>query len=170
MVSLQNSVSGARWRVARRGAAVASALMATVVLAGCASQSASSNVYTYQQAQREQITYMGTVLGVRNITIQSDHNSGLGTVAGAVLGGVLGSTIGGGSGRVIATAAGAAAGGLAGNTVENTSGRRAGYEITVRLDNGETRVIAQEADVPISVGQRVQIITGSGTTRVVPVR
>lgn len=170
MVSSHNSLSSSRWANARRGAAVVSTLMAAVILAGCAAQSASSNVYTYQQAQREQVTYMGTVLGVRNITIQSDQSSGLGTVAGAVLGGVLGSTIGGGSGRVIATAAGAAAGGLAGNTIENTSSRRAGYEITVRLDNGETRVIAQEADVPISVGQRVQIITGSGATRVVPVR
>lgn len=146
------------------------ALAGAAVLAGCASQSASSNVYTYQQAQREQVTYMGTVLGVRNITIQSDQSSGLGTVAGAVLGGVLGSTIGGGSGRVIATAAGAAAGGLVGNQVENNTSRKAGYEITLRLDNGETRVVAQEADVPIAVGQRVQVITGSGATRVVPVR
>lgn len=158
------------WSGLPRSAAVVALVAGAAVLSGCASQSASSNVYTYQQAQREQVTYMGTVLGVRNITIQSDHSSGIGTVAGAVLGGVLGSTIGGGSGRVIATAAGAAAGGLVGNTVENNTGRKAGYEITLRLDNGETRVVAQEADVPISVGQRVQVITGSGATRVVPVR
>jgi outer membrane lipoprotein SlyB len=41
-------------------------------------------------------------------------------------------------------------------------------EITVRLDNGETRVIAQEADVAISTGQRVRLISGNGPTRVVP--
>jgi outer membrane lipoprotein SlyB len=29
-------------------------------------------------------------------------------------------------------------------------------------------VVAQEADVPISVGQRVQVISGSGPTRVTP--
>ncbi len=59
-------------------------------------------------------------------------------------------------------------GALAGNAVENRVGKNSGYEITVRLDNGETRVVAQEADVPVSVGQRVQVISGSGPTRVVP--
>ena len=153
-----------------RAVAVAAVLSGAAVLAGCASQSASGNVYSFQQAQREQVTYMGTVLGVRNITIQSDQNSAVGTVAGAVLGGVLGSTIGGGSGRVVATAVGGVAGGLAGNQIEQNMSRKAGYEITLRLDNGETRVVAQEADIPIRVGERVQVITGGGSTRVVPVR
>jgi outer membrane lipoprotein SlyB len=40
--------------------------------------------------------------------------------------------------------------------------------VTVRLDNGETRVIAQAADVPLAVGQRVRLISGNGPTRVVP--
>ncbi len=153
-----------------RSAAVAGALVGAAVLAGCATPSASGNVYNYQQAQREQVTYMATVLGVRNITIEGERTSGVGTVAGAVLGGVLGNTIGGGSGRTIATALGGVAGGLAGSQVESNMQRKAGYEITLRLDNGETRVVAQEADIVVQPGQRVQVVTGGGSTRVVPVR
>src|SRR5690606_22705860 len=162
----QFALSARLWR----RSAVAAALGAVIALAGCATPSASGNVYNYQQAQREQVTYMATVLGVRNITIEGDRTSGIGTISGAVLGGVLGNTIGGGSGRTSATAVGGGAGGLAGSQVERNMQRTAGYEITLRLDNGETRVVAQAADIPLHPGQRVQVITGGGATRVVPVR
>src|SRR5690606_39519900 len=58
------------------------------VLAGCAHQSASSSVYTYGQAQREQIVRLGTVESVRQVVIQNDRTTGAGTLAGAALGGV----------------------------------------------------------------------------------
>ena len=121
---------------------------------------ASSGVYSYDQAQREQIVRTGTVTGVRPIVIQNDKSSGAGMLAGGALGGVAGNAVGGGTGRTIATVGGAILGALAGNAIENSVGKSSGYEITVRLDNGETRVVAQEADVPISVGQRVQVISG----------
>ena len=127
---------------------------------GCANRSASSGVYSYDQAQREQIVRTGTVTGVRPIVIQNDKSSGAGMLAGGALGGVAGNAVGGGTGRTIATVGGAILGALAGNAIENSVGKSSGYEITVRLDNGETRVVAQEADVPISVGQRVQVISG----------
>ena len=57
-------------------------------------------------------------------------------------------------------------GAMAGNAIENASTRRAGLEITVRLDSGDVRVITQEADVPISTGQRVQVVTQGGVSRV----
>lgn len=153
---------GARWL------ALGAAVVSLAVLGACANRSASSAVYSYDQAQREQIVRTGTVTGVRPITIQEDKSSGAGVVAGGALGGVAGNAVGGGSGRAIATVGGAILGALAGNMIENRVNRASGYEITVRLDNGETRVVAQEADVPVSVGQRVQVISGSGPTRVVP--
>ena len=119
-------------------------------------------MYSYDQAQREQIVRTGTVTGVRPIVIQNDKSSGAGMLAGGALGGVAGNAVGGGTGRTIATVGGAILGALAGNAIENSVGKSSGYEITVRLDNGETRVVAQEADVPISVGQRVQVISGAG--------
>jgi len=91
-------------------------------------------------------------------------------IAGSALGGVLGSAIGNGSGRRLATVGGALVGGFAGNVVENKMDSRDGLAITVQMDNGEERVIAQEADVPVVVGQRVQVVSGNGPVRVHPYR
>jgi outer membrane lipoprotein SlyB len=154
-------------RTVRLCAAVGLSL-SVLTLAGCASQSASSSVYTYGQAQQEQIVRYGTVVSVRPVVIQSDRSSGVGALGGAALGGVAGSAIGGGRGQILTTIGGALLGGLAGNAVENQANKTQGLEITVRLDNGETRVIAQANDVPLSSGQRVQVISGGGPTRVVP--
>ncbi|MGN6580623.1 MAG: glycine zipper 2TM domain-containing protein [Bordetella sp.] len=151
-----------------RLAVVAALGLSLSVLAGCATPSASSSVYTYDQAQREQIVRTGTITGIRPITIQKSGTSGVGAVAGGAVGGVAGAGVGGGMGNVLATVGGAVVGALAGNAIENQMGKTSGYEITVRLDNGETRVIAQAADQPLSVGQRVQVISGAGPTRVAP--
>lgn len=138
------------------------------VLAACANDNASSSVYSYGQAQREQIVRTGTVEAVRSVVIQKDSSSGAGVLAGGALGGVAGSAIGGGRGNILTTIGGGILGAVAGNAVENQVGKTQGLEITVRLDNGETRVIAQAADVAIGVGQRVRLISGNGPTRVVP--
>ncbi len=146
------------------------ALLASVALvSGCAKPSASANVYTYGQAQRDQVVRNGTVMNVRPIAIQNERTSGVGVVAGGAVGGVVGSTIGGGTGRTLAVLGGAILGALAGDAVEDHAGKKDGIEITVRLDNGETRVIAQEADVPLVLNQRVQVVSGAGPTRVVPI-
>jgi outer membrane lipoprotein SlyB len=137
-------------------------------VSGCAKPSASANVYTYGQAQRDQVVRNGTIVNVRPITIQNDRTSGAGMVAGGAVGGVVGSTVGGGTGRTLAVLGGAILGALAGDAVEDRVGKKDGLEITVRLDNGETRVIAQEADVPLVLNQRVQVVSGAGPTRVTP--
>lgn len=142
--------------------------LSVLALAGCANQSASSGVYTYGQAQSEQTVRYGTVQSVRQIVIQQDKSSGVGMVAGGALGGVAGNAIGGGYGKALTTIGGVILGGLAGNAIENQAGKTQGLEITVQLDSGDTRVIAQAADVAISSGQRVQLISGNGPTRVVP--
>lgn len=151
-----------------RALAMAALLGSVSILAGCANDTASSSVYSYGQAQREQIVRTGTVEFVRNVVIQKDRSSGAGVLAGGALGGVAGSSVGGGTGNVLATIGGGILGAVAGNAVENQVGKTKGLEITVRLDNGETRVVAQAADVPVSAGQRVRLISGNGPTRVVP--
>jgi len=149
--------------------ALGALLVSSVALvAGCTKPSASASVYNYSQTQRDQIVRNGTVINVRPITIQQDRTSGAGAVAGGAVGGVAGSAIGGGTGRTLAILGGAIVGALAGNVVEERMGKTDGLEITVRLDNGETRVIAQEADLPIKANQRVQVVSGAGPTRVVP--
>src|SRR5690606_32373779 len=109
-----------------RWIAVGAAVVSLAVLGGCANRSASSGVYSYDQAQREQIVRTGTVTGVRPITIQEDKTSGGGVLAGGALGGVAGNAVGGGSGRAIATVGGAILGALAGNMIENRAGRSSG--------------------------------------------
>src|SRR3546814_7817643 len=78
-----------------RTLAAVALLGSLAVLSGCANDSASSSVYTYGQAQREQVVRIGTVEAVRNVTIQKERSSGAGVLAGGALGGVAGSTIGG---------------------------------------------------------------------------
>ena len=151
---------------------VTAAVLCTVAatsLSGCAQPSASANVYTYGQAQREQIVRLGTVTAVRSIVIQQERNSGAGLIGGAAVGGIAGNSVGRGNGNALATVGGAILGAIAGNAIEDSFGKKDGYEITVRLDNGELRVIAQESDVALVVNQRVQVISGAGPTRVTPI-
>jgi outer membrane lipoprotein SlyB len=146
------------WRVA-----VAATL--AVVVAGCATQSNSSSVYSAGQVQREQIVRLGTLESVRQVVIQRP-DSGVGTLAGAGVGGVAGSAVGGGRGSIVGAIVGAVAGGVAGNAIENSADRRPGYELTVRLDDGELRAIVQEADEPFQPGDRVRILSRGGVSRV----
>ena len=61
---------------------------------------------------------------------------------------------------------GAVAGGLIGNRVEADANRKPGYEITVKLDNGELRAITQLADEMFRPGERVRLLSNGITTRV----
>ena len=153
-----------------RSVAALTVIALTLGVSACSTQSGSANVYTYGQAQAEQIVRNGTITGLRTITLQNEKTSGAGMLAGGALGGVAGSAIGGGTGRDLAIVGGAILGALAGNKVEEEAGKTKGVEITVRLDNGETRVIAQADDQRLAVGQRVQVISGAGPSRVTPLK
>ncbi|MES2296508.1 MAG: glycine zipper 2TM domain-containing protein [Pseudomonadota bacterium] len=136
------------------------------VLAGCAVAPHSASVYTGYQTQNEQSVRMATVESIRDVTIVN-RNSGTGTMAGAALGGIAaGSNVGGGNGSVAAGIVGAVAGGLIGQSVEANMNNRRGYEITVKLDNGELRAITQEADELFRPGERVRLLSNGRSTRV----
>jgi outer membrane lipoprotein SlyB len=140
-------------------------LAATALLTGCASSN-SGDVYSRNQARTIQTVQMGTVQAVRSVQIEGTK-SGVGAVGGGVAGGVVGSTIGGGKGSVLAAVGGAALGALGGAVAEEKLTRKDGLEITVKLDSGPTIAVVQEADIMYSVGERVRVLTGGGTTRVV---
>lgn len=140
-------------------------LAAAALLAGCASSN-SDEVYSRDQARRTQTVQFGTVQFVRNIRIEGTR-SGVGAVAGAVAGGVAGSTVGAGSGRTLAALGGAALGAVGGTVAEEQLTKKAGLEITVKLDKGPSIAVVQGADVMFVIGERVRVLTGSdGTTRV----
>ncbi len=139
--------------------------LAAVLLAGCVS-SRSSEVYSRDQARRAQTVELGTVEAVKPIQIEGTK-SGIGAIGGGIAGGVAGSTVGGGDGKRLATLGGALAGAAAGAMGEERLTRKEGLEIIVKLDNGTTMSVVQEADVPLYPGDRVRVITGGdGTTRV----
>ena len=139
--------------------------LATLLAAGCATQSSSPGVYRSSDTQREQTVRMATVESVRKVMIQRD-SKGVGLVGGAVVGGLAGSTVGGGRGQDIATVLGAIGGAVAGQAIEDKTNQREGVEITVRYDSGEVRVIVQEEDINLRQGDRVQVISGGGKVRV----
>ena len=143
---------------------IATAVLAAAILAGCA-HSNSGSVYTREEARREATVRMGTLESVRSVTIEGTKTP-VGTVAGGAVGGIAGSTIGSGRGSAVGAVLGAVAGGLAGSAAEEGITRKAGLELTVRLDNGDIRSIVQEADETFKVGERVRLVSQGGVTRV----
>ncbi|HKO87042.1 MAG TPA: glycine zipper 2TM domain-containing protein [Burkholderiales bacterium] len=140
------------------------AAVATLILAGCVSSN-SGSVYSRDEARREATIREGVVDSVRSVTLEGTK-SPVGTLAGGAVGGIAGSNIGGGSGRAVGAILGAVAGGMVGSAAEEGITRKAGYEITVRLNNGELRSIVQEADEEFRVGERVRLVSQGGVTRV----
>lgn len=140
------------------------AVFAAAALAGCA-PSQSGSAYTREQARQEQSVRMGVVESVRQVQIEGTR-SGIGPAAGAVVGGIAGSTIGSGRGSAVGAVLGSVAGGVAGQAAEQGGTRKAGLEITVRLDNGSMVAITQEADEAFKPGERVRILSGGGVSRV----
>lgn len=158
---------------------LAAALFAAL-LAGCASLPPgmtgqypnSADVYTPGQAQQVQQVQLGTVLAVRSVQIAATGTeTGTGSALGALAGGLLGHSVGGGRGKILATVAGALGGGIGGNLVAEHAYQQPGLSITVRLDDGRVVSVAQAADVQISVGERVELVSAyyGEPARVVPI-
>ena len=101
----------------------------------------------------------GVVESVREINTKGE-GSGLGAVGGAVVGGVLGHQVGGGRGQDIATVVGALGGAVAGNEIEKRVKAGKSYEITVRFDDGSSRVISEASSTSWRTGDRVKVING----------
>jgi outer membrane lipoprotein SlyB len=141
-------------------------LAAAAALAGCAT-SKSGDVYSRDEALREQTVRLATVESVRPVTIQGTR-SGIGAAAGGVVGGVAGSGVSHGKGSAIAGVLGAVGGGVAGQAIEEGTTRRSGVEVTVRLQSGELRAVVQEETDKFVPGQRVRLLTSGGVTRVSP--
>ena len=140
-------------------------LVSVAMLAGCAS-SKSGDVYSRDQARREQNVRMGVVESVRGVLMEGTK-SPVGTVAGAAVGGIAGSTLGGGKGSAVAAVIGAVAGGLAGSAIEESATRKQAMEITIKKDNGQLIAIVQEGDpLTFRPGDRVRIVSSDGESRV----
>ncbi|MDP2795165.1 MAG: glycine zipper 2TM domain-containing protein [Sulfurisoma sp.] len=138
--------------------------LSVVLLAGCASSQSGSS-YSRSATRGEMNVRMGVVEGVRQVTIEGTQ-SAVGPAAGAVIGGIAGSNIGQGRGSTVGAILGAVAGGVAGSAIEEGVTKKAGIEITVKLDTGKLIAVTQEADEQFRPGERVRVLSGSGVTRV----
>lgn len=148
----------------KKVAALLLAVSTTILLTGCPAGLGSKD-YSRSQARQTQEVQMGVVESVRTVKIEGTKTP-IGAGAGAVVGGVAGSKIGGGRGSIIGATAGAVLGGVGGAAAEEAITRQDGLEITVKLDSGRVLAITQGADEAFSVGDRVRVLTGGGTTRV----
>ncbi|MBV7536495.1 glycine zipper 2TM domain-containing protein [Duganella sp. sic0402] len=140
----------------KRSTTFAAAILAgAAVLSGCASNQQPQQI---GYISNDSSTY-GTIDSIQ--IMQARNSSGVGAVTGGLIGGLLGNQVGSGSGRAAATVAGAVGGAVVGNNVE--SNRNAGkeeYQISVRMDNGDTRIIQQDSVYDLRVGNRVRLIDG----------
>lgn len=143
--------------------------LVALISSGCVSN-LTGDTYSREDARTPQTVRMGNVENARLVQIEGTK-SPVGTLGGAVIGGVAGSTIGGGRGSVIAATVGALAGGLAGSAAEEGLTKTQGVEVTVREDDGQTRAYVQgvEEGVVFNPGDRVQILSVNGQSRVVKV-
>lgn len=141
-------------------------ICASLALTACVTTPNSGNVYKAGEAQSEQTVRMATVDSVREVTIDKG-SKGVGKLSGGALGGLAaGANIGKGNGSAAAAVVGAIAGGIIGDNVENSLVSKKGFEITVKLDNGELKAIVQDADEVFKPGERVRLLSNGRTTRI----
>ncbi|MGH8109433.1 MAG: glycine zipper 2TM domain-containing protein [Arenimonas sp.] len=94
---------------------------------------------------------------VKKIEVYTEKRSGTaGAVVGGIVGGAVGNQVGSGDGKKVATVAGVVGGAIVGKKIAEKNDKK-DYEITVRMDNGQTRVIDQGSIGKIKVGSRVKI-------------
>jgi outer membrane lipoprotein SlyB len=102
----------------------------------------------------------GVVQSVREIDTKGEA-SGVGAVGGAVVGGVLGNQVVRGDNRKVATVGGAVVGAVVGNEIEKHVKSTKSYEITVRFDDGTSRVITEANESTWRAGDKVKLVNGA---------
>jgi outer membrane lipoprotein SlyB len=136
---------------------------AVALTAACASYGPQD--YSASEARSVETVQYGSIVSVRPVRINGDQ-APVGTIAGAGVGGLLGSAVGHGNGSIAGAILGAVGGGLAGNAIEHNATTHNGEEVVVRLDNGQTIAVVQGGWQDFAAGQRVQVVTGRGGSRV----
>ena len=141
------------------------AVLACALFSGCATHT--DTVRSGEQVQREQAVRAGVVEAVREVQIEAARSTGAGGAIGAIVGGVVGSYAGSGRGSIVGSVIGAVVGGMAGQSAEQVTAREPGVELSIRLDEGRTIVIAQPVAAELfRPGDRVRVISDGVTARV----
>ena len=150
----------------RAAAGIALLLTGTMLaLSGC-SPDISPDKYNTAATQKANKVDQGVVVGVRQVVVTVDGNTG--AVAGAAAGGVVGSQMPGSqTASALGAVGGGVLGGLLGSSVEKATGDTKAWEYIVRKTNGELLSVTQAEETPLAIGQNVLVINGS-QARIVP--
>lgn len=120
---------------------------------------AKSSAYTSNPSKKI-CTDCGQIESVREIVTRGE-GSGLGVVGGAIVGGAVGNQVGAGRGKDLATVAGAVGGAVAGNEIEKRAKSTKSFSVTVRLDDGSSRVINETNPPTWRPGDQVKVTNGA---------
>jgi len=135
-----------------------------IAFTGCTFPS-SRRVVPSRQANVLQRADIGVVTQVREVTIEGQR-SNLGMYGGGLIGGAAGSG-GRGVGGAVVQATSAVAGAVVGQATEEAVTRKHAQEITIRMEDGSTVVVTQEASTGLfQDGDRVRVLNGGGGARV----
>lgn len=139
---------------------------------GCATgpKSYSGAVYKGGQAQRSQQVTTGTIIGIRQITIQDDP-SVTGATVGAGMGALAVLGLAGTGGNPYGLAAGAIAAGVLGGTATDYIAKKVleqpGFEFTVKMKDGRITTVVQTNIDMMATGDQVYLTqSADGTLRV----
>jgi outer membrane lipoprotein SlyB len=134
-------------------------LAALMVLAGC-SPSYSPDTYASSAVQQASKVEQGVIVGARAVGVQVSGANG--AVAGAAAGGIVASQgPGSGVGSALTTLGGSLVGGLVGTGIERAAGDTTATEYIVRKGNGDLVSVTQKDAVPLALGTKVLVISGS---------
>lgn len=145
--------------------ALALVLPLALIINACTSN-IGSNHYATSSTGEVNRAAKGTVVSVRQVSVQSEN--GAGTLIGAAAGGVAGSTIGGGNtAHILGALGGAVLGGMAGDAAQGALSKQGGYEYVIQLDSGGMVTVTQGNDVLLTPGQKCMVLYGR-QARVIP--
>jgi outer membrane lipoprotein SlyB len=143
----------------------AAALAAALLIdgSGCASR---SNLPVYDSSQIGSVikTQEGEIVAVRDVVIKAPNTPRGSTGMGSRIGSAVGRGViqGGGTGAIIG-----AAGGVVGDAIGGVAGARmddkVGEEITILVEGRTITVVQERSTPPLAPGERVKILTGSGS-------
>lgn len=147
-------------------------LLVVSLVAGCATgpKPYSGTVYKGTQAQQSQRVTTGTIVGIRQITIQDDPNI-TGATVGAGIGALAVLGLAGTGGNPYGLAAGAIAAGLLGGTATDYVAKKVleqpGFEFTINMKDGRIITVVQTNIDMMGTGDQVYLSqSADGTLRV----
>ncbi len=145
----------------------AAVTIATLALGACGGMSQRQNVYQAGMVQQQMKVKLATVIVVRDVTIES-QSTGVGATAGSASGAIASMGFDSRHG-IIAGIAGAVVGGIVGAAAEKGMSGKKGQEIIYQVDGTtDAQALVQETDdSPLRPGDRVCVIEGSFSTRLV---